>query len=195
MTVLQKWLEAIPLRMQSTLVLSLRGPDTHRCPEIKKVQRWMRGLVFVPGNPDNVNEFMAPLSEVPALVEKGPLARELEFTTQHFYSHLMHGLEVITYKHPDADTAVKASELCWGMCDLLHLQMETPEGMQERLGTRTDWKDGRQPKSFEDVEDPVTVAEPHVCDGCPKALDDCFPETMGTFCSIKAGVLERERNR
>lgn len=151
MTVLQKWLEEIPIRMQSTLILSLRGPDTHRCPEIKRVQRWMRGLAFRPGNPDNVKEFMAPLSSVPTLEEKGPLARELEFTTQHFYSHLMHGLEVIGYKHPDDVAANAAYTLFFKMCALFHLSVETPEVFERRLGTRTDWKDGKQPENFEDA--------------------------------------------
>ena len=151
MTVLQSWLAEIPIRMQSTLILSLRGPDTHRCPEIKKVQRWMRGATFRPGNPDNVKEFMAPLSSVPTLVEKGSLARELEFTTQHFYSHLMHGLEVIAYKHSDFSTAQTAMDLFVGMCSLFHLPEETRDNFELRLRTRTDWKNGEQPENFEEA--------------------------------------------
>lgn len=150
MSVLQHWLEELPIRMQSTLLLSLRGPDTHRCPEIKKVQRWMRGLSFKPGNPDNVAEFMTGLDDVPALVEKNPLARELEFCTQHFYSHLMHGLEVIAYKHPSHAVGHKALDLFDGMCRLFHLEPEDEYEFEERLKTR-EWPNGQEPLDFEDA--------------------------------------------
>jgi|GEM_PF-4391672 len=93
-SVLQNWLMEVPIRMQSTLILGLRGPDTHSAPSVKAVCRWLRGLAFKPGNPDNVAEFMK--AELPErIIEKGPTAKELEFCSQHFYSHLMHALEVI----------------------------------------------------------------------------------------------------
>lgn len=147
MTVLQPWLEEIPIRMQSTLLLSLRGPDTHRAPEIKKVQRWMRGLTFKPGNPANVTEFMTSTADLPKLEEKGPLARELEFCTQHFYSHLMHGLEVIAYRYPDGGIRAEAWGLFNGMCDLFHLKRESWENFEARL-EQIEWPGG-QPDTFE----------------------------------------------
>ena len=150
MSVLQSWLEQIPIRMQSTLLLSLRGPDTHQCVEIKKIQRWMRGLVFKPGNPANVAEFMTSIENVPTLYEKGPLAKELEFCTQHFYSHLIHGLEVIAYRHPIPDTSFVAFQLFSGMCFLLHLLPEEKLDFEMRL-KQIEWPDG-QPESFEDVK-------------------------------------------
>lgn len=174
--------------MQSTLLLSLRGPDTHYCPEIKKLIRWMRGLAFVPGNPDNVHEFMAPLSEVPDLKEKGPLARELEFTTQHFYSHLMHGLEVIAYRHPIRQPAEKALELFVAMCALFHLAIEPSVDFEYRLRAREDWKDGKQPASYDEFEEVMNVGA--ICNGCPGGLDDCYPELSGS-CFIKEGVVRR----
>jgi hypothetical protein len=136
--------------MQSTLLLSLRGPDTHRCPEIKKVQRWLRGLVLIPGNPHNAHEFMTATGDVPPLQEKGPLARELEFCSQHFYSHLMHGLEVVAYKHSDGDTRRVARSLFIGMCLLMHLVPETEDDMDARLRNMK-WPGGVQPLSYEEV--------------------------------------------
>lgn len=147
-SVLQPWLELVPLRMQSTLVLSLRGPDTHACPNIKKIQRWMRGLTFKPGNPDNLLEFMTSLDDTPELREKGPLAKELEFCSQHLYSHLMHGLEVIAYMHHNFHAASKAFELFAGMCKLMHLPVEGKSDFEERLRDR-EWPGGAQPNDFE----------------------------------------------
>lgn len=149
-SVLQPWVEKIPIRMQSTLLLSLRGPDTYRCVEVKKVQRWLRGLTFIPGNPDNVKEFMASTTELPSLEEKGALARELEFCTQHFYSHLLHGLEVVAYRYPDSHTAGVAYSLFHGMCSLMHLPIEERDEFEERLRT-LDWPAGKQPVDFKEA--------------------------------------------
>src|SRR5687767_7064785 len=100
-SVLQPWLEHAPIRMQSTLLLGLRGPDTHRAPGIKAITRWLRGLAFKPGNPSNVDEFMG--SVPPRIVEKDAVAKELEFCTQHYYSHLMHALQVVGHCHPSIE--------------------------------------------------------------------------------------------
>lgn len=148
-SVIQDWMSELPLMQQSTLLLSLRGPDTHRSPETKKVQRWMRGLVFVPGNPANVHEFMTHIDDVPEMVEKGPLARELEFASQHFYSHLIHGLEVLAYRHPRDEVCTKAWQLMRGMCEAFHLLPETREAFEHRLRDR-EWP-VLPPKEYTDV--------------------------------------------
>ena len=115
-SVLQRWLEELPLRMQSTLLLGLRGPDTHRCPNIKILTRWLRGLTFRPGNPESVADFM--FAELPPRIEKKSLvARELEFVTQHYYSHLMHALEVVGYNHSDHEVRDHAYLLYGDICE------------------------------------------------------------------------------
>lgn len=144
-SVLQPWLEQIPMRMQSTLLLGLRGPDTHACPNVKAIGRWLRGLAFKPGNPDNVLEFMGHTPE--RIIEKGPAAKELEFCSQHYYSHLMHALEVVAYCHPDGGTAEHAKNLFMDMCSLMHLPVESPADFAARLGRRT-WPGGVQPNDF-----------------------------------------------
>jgi len=142
-SVLQPWLEEIPIRMQSTLILGLRGPDTHAAPNVKAICRWLRGLAFKPGNPDNVMEFMK--TELPERIfEKGLTAKELEFCSQHFYSHLMHALEVVKYTHPQGVVRSHAGLLYWDMCNLMHLSTETKEDFYMRLAIR-DWPGGCQP--------------------------------------------------
>ena len=150
-SVLQNWLVQIPIRMQSTLILGLRGPDTHRSPEIKKIQRWMRGLAFKPGNPANLSVFMHPTTGVPEILEKSPVAKELEFCSQHFYSHLMHGLQVIGYMHPVPQISNRAVTLYREMCFLMHLPPESRQAFETRLGT-IEWPEG-QPDTFEDAQD------------------------------------------
>lgn len=142
-SVLQPWLEKIPIRMQSTLVLGLRGPDTHVAPHVKTIGRWLRGLAFKPGNPDNVKEFMR-LEPPERIVEKGPTAKELEFCTQHYYSHLMHACEVVGYRHPDADVRNHAWLLFRDMAACMHLPIESRESFEDRLCDR-EWPSGIQP--------------------------------------------------
>lgn len=146
-SVLQPWVEKIPIRMQSTLVLGLRGPDTHCCPNVKKICRWLRGLTFKPGNPDNVKEFMgdAPMR----IMEKSDTAKELEFCSQHFYSHLMHSLEVVAYNHSDGNVRRHAYYLFYDMCSLMHLLAETSTEFSHRLRD-LDWPKG-QPNDYQEA--------------------------------------------
>lgn len=147
-SVLQDWLVKIPIRMQSTLVLGLRGPDNIIAPNIKTVTRWLRGLTFKPGNPDNCREFMH--GEPAQMFEKGPLAKELEFCTQHYYSHLMHSLEVVAYMHPEGRVREVAFDRYKNMCAAFHLQIEMEHEFQWRLGPKS-WPGGVQPDTFADA--------------------------------------------
>jgi hypothetical protein len=148
-SVLQNWLVGLPIRMQSTLILGLRGPDGYSLPCVKEWVRWLRGLAFKPGNPDNVREFMH-VALPTMLVEKGPLARELETLPQHFYSHLMHAVQVVGVRHPDASTAEHARQMFEAMADLLHLTPEPPEVFEQRLCHR-EWPGGGQPDTALDA--------------------------------------------
>lgn len=132
-SVTQSWMEDVPLRMQSVLLLGLRGPDTHGAPNIKQIVRWLRGLAFRPGNPENVVEFTR--AEPPTrILEKTEIAKELEFCSQHYYSHLMHALEVIGYCHPTRDTRAIGFTLYHDMCFIQHLPVEGKEDFVKRLG-------------------------------------------------------------
>lgn len=147
--VIQDWVQHMPLKMQAVLLMSLRGPDTHRAPNIKKMTRWLRGLTFVPGDPKNVVEFMA-VDLPPRLIEKNDTHRELEFASQHFYSHLMHGLEVVGYKHHDGIIRAWALDLYKDMCDLFHMNYETFEQHEYRL-RHLSWPLDKQPRTAEEA--------------------------------------------
>lgn len=147
-SVLQPWVEELPIRMQSTLILGLRGPDTHAAPHVKAIGRWLRGLAFKPGNPDNLLEFMGKRPE--RIEEKGPCAKELEFCSQHYYSHLMHALEVVGYCHPNTEISTHAFRLYGDMCSALHLPVESGIAFESRLGTRG-WPGGKQPDDLEEA--------------------------------------------
>lgn len=147
-SVLQDWLVKLPIRMQSTLILGLRGPDTHRADHVKQLTRWLRGVTFKPGNPKNVAEFMG---SVPCeIIEKSDVAKELEFCTQHYYSHLMHAFEVVACKHPNPDIAHIARIRFEQLCVLMHLIPESWVAFDKRLKT-IEWPGGVQPDNFEEA--------------------------------------------
>jgi hypothetical protein len=117
----------------------------------------MRGLAFKPGNPANVKEFMGSMPPRD-IAEKSALAKELEFCTQHFYSHLMHGLEVLGYRHPNNDVRHVAYGLFRSMSVLMHLTRETPAEFEERL-KETQWPGGQQPSDFDEAVMLLEIAE------------------------------------
>jgi hypothetical protein len=158
-SVLQDWVVALPIRMQSTLVLSLRGPDGYNVPNVRAWVRWLRGHAFKPGNPNNVRNFMLD-TEPPQLVEKGMLARELETLPQHFYGHLMHSVEVVAYRHPDPAVSRRAYEMYEGMCDLMHVSVEDDFHFNERLRA-LGWPEG-QPDTAAEA---ITQIERHAIAG------------------------------
>jgi hypothetical protein len=146
-SVLQPWLENIPIKMQSTLILGLRGPDTHSSPGVKSIVRWMRGLAFKPGRIDNLHEFMTALPE--NIAEKSATYKELEFCTQHFYGHLLHALEVVAYRYPDPTVACRAMDLVESLCAFFHLPVETEKHFEGRLKDE-EWPEG-QPTNYEEA--------------------------------------------
>jgi hypothetical protein len=52
---------------------------------------------------------------------------------QHWYSHAMHALEVIGWRHPDSNVSKKALDLYIKMVHNMHLNVETKYEMINRL--------------------------------------------------------------
>lgn len=156
-SVLQDWLVEIPIRMQSTLALGLRGPDGIDAPETKKICRWLRSMAFKPGNPDNFREFMLVGDAPDRIIEKGACARELERMPQHFYSHLMHALQVVGWRHPSTLVRKRAIELYQDMVSLMHLEPERDADFESRLGTKV-WPGGSQPDNAEEASEVLQKA-------------------------------------
>jgi hypothetical protein len=136
------------MRMQSTLLLGLRGPDGHQFKGIKDIIRWLRGLTFKPGNPENVKVFMGSLP--PRIEDRGACYNELMVVSTHFFGHLMHSLEVVAYCHPLNTVSSHALDLFGDMCSMLHLPVEDRLKFEIRLHQVT-WPGGKQPDNFDDA--------------------------------------------
>lgn len=149
---LPSWTEHLSLQQQSVLILALRGPDgiakDHPC---KDVQRAYRGSVVMAGRfgrmldwGEHADDFMsmgliAGSGDWAGAV--GRFFRTVDSLPHHFYAHLMHGAQVLGYKHPEIRIAARWKSF-YGLCaEDLHLTAETEEEMDQRLGDwgRVDW--------------------------------------------------------
>lgn len=145
-SVVQDWLSKCPIRMQWTALAALRCADFPFLPLSRIVVRWLRGLILVPGNPDNVQQFMALVDELPVLDESGALEKELEHSPVHYYCHLMESIEVIAYEHPDKIQRDKAYEFYTKLVKILELKFETQAEMRHRLRDKP-WPQNAHPQN------------------------------------------------
>lgn len=139
-SVLQGWVQALPLRFQGTLLTAVRGCDD-------EPKQWTgTGVAYSPGrrltafirfcfmNPADPREVD---SEEGSFFQSKPpspfKASEFGHLPQHWYSHAMHALEVIGYHHPQTGIREDALVLYYKMVSNLHLRVETKDEQWERL--------------------------------------------------------------
>lgn len=139
-SVLQDWVMELPLREQGTLLTCVRGCDN-------EAKQWTTtGVAYSPGR--RLTAFIRWCFMVPAderevdsqegafMMSKPPhpfKPSEYGHLPQHWYSHAMHALEVIAYRHPDLHTSVTASEMYSTMVHNMHLNIESEMEMIGRL--------------------------------------------------------------
>ncbi len=139
-SVLQDWVMELPLREQGTLLTAVRG-----CDDEAKV--WTStGVAYSPGR--RLTAFIRWCFMIPADIRevdsqegsfmmstppKNFKPSEFGHLPQHWYSHAMHSLEVISYRHPDGHVAEKASNLYHLMVHNMHLNPENIIQFEKRL--------------------------------------------------------------
>lgn len=138
-SVLQDWVMELPLREQGTLLTAVRGCDDE--PKL-----WTStGVAESPGrrltafirwafmNPADVREVDIPGAFFQSRPPSPFKPSEFGHLPLHWNTHVMHALEVIAYRHPDAYVATQAESLYFAMVHGLHLNVETRDQMIERL--------------------------------------------------------------
>lgn len=134
-SVLQDWVMELPLREQGTLLTAVRGCDDQPKQPLDSAARrltaWIRWCFMNPADPREVDipgAFL--LSRCPDDIK----GSDLGHLPQHWYSHVMHALEVIGYRHPRMDVSFDAQAMYERLVLNLHLRIETRQQMIERLG-------------------------------------------------------------
>lgn len=126
--VLQDWMGELSWKQQSVVLSSLRGPDNSHSPHLKKIGRWLRRITQ--NNADISSNYMKD-EELPTHKD---IEREVEFSSVHYFSHLIQGLEIIGYNHPDTRIAETARDYYNSLVrEVLHLNPETKSQLEDRL--------------------------------------------------------------
>jgi len=144
MKLLPDWTETLTLQQQAVLLLALRGPDGfpkyHACKGLLYFYRACvlkaahKGRMLQLGEHcgslmtmryfdddwqwnDTLNRFAGTEDELPL----------------HFYTHLMHGAQVLAYKHPSALVRKRWFQFYEQCCNYLHVPVESERTMDGRL--------------------------------------------------------------
>lgn len=153
---LAEWMDKLPLQQQAVLVLAGRGPDGF--PKVhgaKPVLMYYRASIFAAahlGRHLRAGEFAGTLMSLRGfdLDSEADLGEALYGTTSwasalrqfkqvvdelplHFFAHLMHGSQILAYKHPETLFRTRWFEFYSLCCDCLHVPIEIPEVMDARL--------------------------------------------------------------
>lgn len=149
------WALALPLQQQSVLLLACRGPDgvakEHPC---KTVHRAYRGCVLVAARygrnlrlGERADTFMSLCELEDSGIWKDVIDRFLQHYDSlpgHYVRHLLHGAEILSYKHPDVLINRRWEDFYLTVCRDMHLNPETEAQMDGRLSDwgRRDWDEG-----------------------------------------------------
>jgi len=139
-SVLQDWVMELPLRFQGTLLTAVRGCDDEPKQWVstgvafsqgRRITAYIRYCFMNPADPREISREEGAFfqSEPPLLFKPS----EFGHLPQHWYSHIMHALEIIGYEHPDVRIRNQAFSLYSSLVYNLHLNVETRAHMRERL--------------------------------------------------------------
>lgn len=131
---IKEWVFDLPPKHQSVLMTATRGPDEFRYPAVKELNRWIRDKLFIdadPSNPFILKEGDRDMLD-PAFLKD--VTTELEYTKMHYFSHVLHALEIIAYMHTTPEVRHEAFGVYDHLVFELHLDVEDYEGFRRRLG-------------------------------------------------------------
>jgi len=156
-SVLQPWVEKLPLMQQGVLIGGMRGPDgIPKYDGSKYLLRWYRRSCLrlaLPGKDgkriksDPISpgggsyqgpSIFGPPDPRPWEEQMVPIVdnfiKSLDGLPHHFVQHLRHGIQVLGYKHPDSRIRIWWNDLYVRLVNDEHLHIETVAEMDERLG-------------------------------------------------------------
>lgn len=153
LSVLPTWISGLPLQQQSVLVLALRGPDGQpKHTTFKPLLRAYRGTILRAARYGRFLEFGEKADSFMSLDEFAYidiwakrvhdfLHDEADGANLHSYTHFMHGVEILGYKHPEPRHRERWLPTYIDFVHRLHLNVETEEQMDNRLSdwNRTEW--------------------------------------------------------
>lgn len=158
MSVLQTWVESLPMMQQTVLLTAVRGPDgTPKYGPVKMLQRWYRrcvlksamdGMALTTPYEKNGGSFTGPSIEKgsdwgwtweePMNDLVGEYMKSLDALPHHFQLHFLHAAEIVGFKHPDERIRVWWCGVYHRLVHDMHLHAENVAEMDDRLGDNRD---------------------------------------------------------
>lgn len=132
-SILQDWVEELPLRYQGVLVSAVRGCDVAvRSDPSKLLQRCLRAEFLCPAS-SNPRSFMETLSSAAVKERMRAFLRSFDHYPNHYVMHLMHAAEVVGYHHPAPLSALIWFKFYQELCLKLHVTPESKDALTRRL--------------------------------------------------------------
>jgi len=136
---MREWALQLPIRMQSTMMLGLRGPDTlTKNNNAKTLIRELRFAIIHPAFPVEVerlqtDDFMGTQSGYTPWSEAEAFLADHDQYPHHWLMHFVHTIEIVGQFHPDATIRAYWFALYTELVSAFHMNPETLEQLQQRL--------------------------------------------------------------
>lgn len=124
----------LPIRMQSTMILSLRGPDA--CAKhntAKELLRQLRSVVLVPAFPGTMDSFMGDQKGYTDISIVNAFLDDHDEYPHHWLMHFVHAVEIVGQFHPDDRIREFWWQLYLFLCQAFHMHPENIEELHRRL--------------------------------------------------------------
>lgn len=147
-SVLQEWVMDLPLREQGTLLTGVRSCDVspkvplcinekHGCSTgeasaDRQLVAYLRWLIMVPADEREVDYMPGAFMQSEPPADWKP--SQFGHYPLHWFSHVMHGFQIVGVRHPEPEIRHKAEQIYLRMVHSLHLNIESDEEMIFRLG-------------------------------------------------------------
>lgn len=147
-SIFRTWVFGLPLRMQSMLLLAMRGADgAPREDKSEVLVQALRKLLL-----NDVDPLEIDFSE--EHVES--FANNIDHYRVRFLRHFTHAAEIVGYKHPDHFVRGRWISIYKRICKSLHVNFETETQLDARLGHTPEFLEQQRSK-VEKVAVPVLV--------------------------------------
>lgn len=140
MNVMKDWALDLPIRMQSTMMLGLRGPDTlTKNNNAKTLIRELRFAILNPAFPVEVerlfhDDFMGTQTGYASWEDAEAFLADHDQYPHHWLMHFIHTVEIVGQFHPDETTRMYWFALYRELVNAFHMNPETLEQLEHRLG-------------------------------------------------------------
>lgn len=132
--VIQEWCWVLPLRMQSTMLLSLRGPDgCSKHNTAKELLRQLRSAVLVPAFPGVPDSFMGDQRGYADWRVAEAFIDDHDAYPHHWLMHFIHAAEIVGQFHPRDDVRAFWWRLYLSLAEAFHMRNENIDELSRRL--------------------------------------------------------------